>query len=413
METNTDIWKVIPGFSMYECSNKGTIRRIRSRKGPNSLIKPSEKEDGYLRVSLQIGKYDKASMYVHRITAITFIPNPEKKPTVNHINHNKHDNCVENLEWATITEQNRHRKKPSREKQRLMSSRKINRISLDGKILQSYETGRDAAEWVFNKKLTSIIKFNNGNNIKTRITAVCRKKRKTAFGYRWEYDTFDEDKYVNEIWKDVPPHLIGDKKGYKVSDQGRIRNHHGKISEPYHKPGDNYCNFSVYPKQYSAHRLICSVFLPNIFGKEIVHHKDHDKTNCRLYNLQWATASENVNFAIRHYASLVDNYQGGISKRNNKYSTYSKPGSGGERQYLGIYDTLEEAKRIQQQFSENGVNPYVCLRRSNGYGSILKLQNGRFSARRVVGGKSINLGQWDNEVECDKAIRDHRSRNIR
>ena len=69
-------------------------------------------------------------MMVHRLIALAFIPNPENKPTVNHKNHNRADNRVENLECATITEQNIHLRKPSKEVTRLRGSRAVWRCSL-------------------------------------------------------------------------------------------------------------------------------------------------------------------------------------------------------------------------------------------------------------------------------------------
>ena len=77
-------------------------------------------------------------MLGHRVIALSFIPNPENKPTVNHINHNRTDNRVENLEWATISEQNYHSKKPTKEVTRLRGSRAVWRCSLDGKKLEYY-----------------------------------------------------------------------------------------------------------------------------------------------------------------------------------------------------------------------------------------------------------------------------------
>ncbi|MDC9591427.1 HNH endonuclease [Xenorhabdus sp. XENO-10] len=57
----------------------------------------------YLRVSLNDKSYS-----VHRLVAVAWIPNPSRKSQVNHINGNKLDNCVENLEWATASENQRH-----------------------------------------------------------------------------------------------------------------------------------------------------------------------------------------------------------------------------------------------------------------------------------------------------------------
>ena len=82
------------------------------------------------------------------------------------------------------------------ERQRLIGSRKVWRIDkYTNEKLECYETLRDAAKWAFDNKLTSVKEFNDGTNIKSNICEVCRKRknthgypRKTAFGYKWEYD---------------------------------------------------------------------------------------------------------------------------------------------------------------------------------------------------------------------------------
>ena len=219
-----EVWKTVPSFSKYEVSTHGNIRN-------NETLKELSKKSlrgGYVRFKLVDDNGKQRSMTLHRFVALTFIPNPENKYTVNHINHNKLDNRVKNLEWATTTEQNRHKRKVPRAKQRLISSRKVWRIDKNtNKKLELYETIRDASKWVFDNKITSVKEFNGGNNIKTKICAVCRKRksigggsnhngvskykaytRKTAFGYKWEYDISDIDKFENEYWKPIPKNLI-------------------------------------------------------------------------------------------------------------------------------------------------------------------------------------------------------------
>ena len=290
-----EIWKQIPDFSNYEISSYGNLRNKSSRKH----ISQRSLRGGYIRIYIKNDDNKRISLTIHRIVAITFIPNLENKYTVNHINHNKLDNRVENLEWASTTEQNRHKRKISRDKQRLISSRKVWRIDVDtNNRIQKYDTIRDAAKWVFDNKLTRIKKFNNGNNIKTRICAVCRKKRNKSYGYKWEYDDGDDKKFKDEIWKSIPKELINNNEGYYISTYGRLKNKTGKISEGYNKPNDyKWCSVGK-RQQCLLHRLVATVFLPNWYNKNIVNHKDGNKANSKLYNLEWVTSQENSQHAI-------------------------------------------------------------------------------------------------------------------
>ena len=69
-------------------------------------MRPFNVPDGYTQVRLSLGsRQDTKTIGVHILIASTFLPNPEQKPTVNHINKNKHDNSLVNLEWATYKEQ--------------------------------------------------------------------------------------------------------------------------------------------------------------------------------------------------------------------------------------------------------------------------------------------------------------------
>lgn len=92
-------WKIIDGHPNYEISSLGRVRNIKT----NNLLVPYNDGSGYYRVKL-----DGKNLRLHIIVAQAFIPNPENKPTVNHIHGNKRDNRASQLEWATYSEQNFH-----------------------------------------------------------------------------------------------------------------------------------------------------------------------------------------------------------------------------------------------------------------------------------------------------------------
>lgn len=108
----TEIWKDIPGYEgRYQASNLGRIRSL-DRKEPNGwgtqslirgrMLQPFDSNWGYLRVTLSGGGRCVKHL-VHRLVALSFVPNPDGKPEVNHINGDKQDNRPENLEWVSAS----------------------------------------------------------------------------------------------------------------------------------------------------------------------------------------------------------------------------------------------------------------------------------------------------------------------
>lgn len=102
-----EIYKSVVGYEgFYEVSNLGNIRSLpRGKKGKVKQMKPTKQH--YYNIDLcKHGEIKRWLM--HRLIAIAFIPNPENKPMVNHIDGNKHNNRLDNLEWVTGSENQKH-----------------------------------------------------------------------------------------------------------------------------------------------------------------------------------------------------------------------------------------------------------------------------------------------------------------
>lgn len=123
----TEEWKDVKGYEgFYQVSNKGNVRNIGYMHGGfggtikiecNRLLTPTDNGNGYLIVGLQVN-HKRKNHYVHRLVADAFLAKPVGKSYVNHIDYNKKNNDVSNLEWCTQVENIDH-SKPNRKPQRV------------------------------------------------------------------------------------------------------------------------------------------------------------------------------------------------------------------------------------------------------------------------------------------------------
>ena len=95
-----EIFKIIKEYPLYSVSNMGRIRKNSNRKIMSPTVKPS----GYMQVNLFTCDGRRKKEYVHRLVAITFIPNDKCLPEVNHIDGIRDNNVVSNLEWVSRQE---------------------------------------------------------------------------------------------------------------------------------------------------------------------------------------------------------------------------------------------------------------------------------------------------------------------
>lgn len=162
---SNESWKPIKGYEcLYEVSTMGRVRRL--RKTPNgdigSLLKPAIDRAGYKRVRL-CKEGTVFAVYVHRLVASTFLG--ERSGEVNHINGDKQDNRLDNLEWCTHQEN----------MQKAADTGLINCTAVaqssDGVTVAVYPSITDAS-----KKI---------GGSKSNIAKCCNGQRKTAYGYEW------------------------------------------------------------------------------------------------------------------------------------------------------------------------------------------------------------------------------------
>lgn len=113
-----EVWKDIKGYEgLYQVSNLGNVRSydrfviggryLAQRKIAGKVLNPWDNGSGYLVVSLH-NKHKRENRYVHRLVAAAFLEKQPTKNEVNHIDYNKHNNAVSNLEWCTRQENTDH-----------------------------------------------------------------------------------------------------------------------------------------------------------------------------------------------------------------------------------------------------------------------------------------------------------------
>jgi hypothetical protein len=276
-------WHIIKDFPNYSVSNFGNVKNNKTNKIMKLCIK-----SGYYHIGLSNNIIRKV-LKVHRLVAFAFIENPNNKLEVNHINKNKCDNSITNLEWSTRKENNQHRSNGL-----IYTSNKnkpINRLDKKSReILEKYNSIEDAGIWASENKLTS--NYHNGRNA---IGNCVNGLSNSAYGFRWEYINnnlqYEEWREINykKIFGEVI--LIGKK--YYVSNLGRFKNSYGTIMDNYKVNENGYIRVYINKKTFTLHRLVALTFLENHENKEQVNHKDGNKLNNCVENLEFVTNKEN------------------------------------------------------------------------------------------------------------------------
>ncbi len=249
----TEEWKDIPEYDLYQASNQGRIRNRKSKR----IISSVPKGNGYVHVTIRNnGKYTCPS--VHKLVALAFLPNDEKKPTVNHKDKNRSNNNVENLEWATHSEQVTH-------------AREIQAPEAYDRIV-----------------------------------------------------VFDAEQ-ADEEWKYIEEYRI------YVSNYGKVRSENKEISVRQDNRG--YCTVKTpIGKICYTHRLVAMAFLDFDPDKN-VNHKDGNKANNHVSNLEMLTQSRNILHA----------YETGLLTKSNLQPVYQVNYKG---DIINKFDSITQASDV-------------------------------------------------------------------
>lgn len=177
-------WKNIKGYeNLYQVSNYGRIKSLKkhsifnNRTYPTKILKCHINTKKYL--DIELCRCNKSHRYrIHRLVAEHFIPNPENKPQVNHIDCDKSNNKTNNLEWCNNSENQQHAFKNGLNTRKKYGdsprAKKVNQYNLNGDFIKTWD---------------SIIRIKDEcGYCDGFISQCCKGKYKQAYGYLWKYE---------------------------------------------------------------------------------------------------------------------------------------------------------------------------------------------------------------------------------
>ena len=276
-----EIWKSsdILGHPLYELSTLGNMKNVKT--GKLLSLKPTKL--GYVSKTLIDSSGNEKRIQLHILLAKLYIPNPENKLFVDHINRIKNDNRVSNLRWFTPSEN----AKNADNKRTKESYRKVNQYTRDMKFIKEWSSAKEAADELN-------IDYNT-------IIEVCLGYKKTYKDCIWKYK--EDEVIVGEIWI----RLYINNSYIDLSNMGRVKFQNGKINDGNNSNKQLYFEIKIKKKNYRVNRLVMMAFKPIENCENFdVNHIDENKRNNKLENLEWTTRRENIEHSCAIRIQQID-----------------------------------------------------------------------------------------------------------
>jgi hypothetical protein len=313
----------IPDMENYTISRSGNIKNI------HDVQLSCDYSSTYPRVKLTINGKRKGYS-IHRLVAQTFIPNPFNKPEVDHIDRDKLNFKRSNLRWVTKSE-NAENKRDIRIP--------VIQLHLNLNPIKTFNSAKEACEEL---KIAGI-------------SRALKNQHKTAGGFKWRYDS-TRDSYKNYINKLDVEHRQIQYKRYEITNTGLLWSNKTNRYLTQQVREDGYMDVGLTvngnSKKHLVHRLVAQTFIDNSMELPVVNHKDGDKKNNDVSNLEWVTFSDNSMHA----------HDTGLSRTRREVCKFKLDGT-----YVESYNSITEAT---SSISERKNISAVCMnkkRSCNGF----------------------------------------------
>jgi hypothetical protein len=260
-----------------------SLGRFKSTRGV--ITTPQPKTNGYVEVGVNGKRY-----MLHRLIATAFgLPKDDSQTQVNHKDGNPSNNCVDNLEWVSQSQNVSHsyRTNTTRLSSAIRKSKPVRGRRVGTVDWTEFSSAHDAAR---------SLGVDRGN-----IQKCLRGAYRQINGYEFEAGTPHEALVLDgEEWRDTHD-------GAGVSSLGRVRTRDGLVYTP-HPRRDGYVVVCITDTTYLVHRLVAEAFqLPRTPDAVEVNHKDGDPSNNTVTNLEWTTKRANIQHSYDTNASRKSN----------------------------------------------------------------------------------------------------------